>query len=84
MYLCLGEWWEKTIRDCIERLISFHSIDIYIWDISSLLEMWWIINDWTNNTDYNNKVFKMFRQWKGKRLLKISNKYMINYYKDYE
>jgi hypothetical protein len=71
------EWSEKSIRDCIKRLISFHSIDTYTSDIYMLLELWWTINDWTNNTNYNNKVINMFKQWKGKRLFKkIRNKYM--------
>ena len=72
------EWSENSIKDCIERLISFHSIDTHIQDIWHLLEMWWTICDWTNNTNYNDKVFKMFSQWKWYRWFKkIRNKYMI-------
>ena len=70
-------WWEKSIKDCIERLISFHSIDTYTHNINMLLELWWTINDWTNNTNYNNKISKKFIQWKWKRWFnKIRNRYM--------
>lgn len=70
-------WSEKSLKDCIERLISYHSIDTYVSDIFMLLELWWTINDWTDNTDYNNNVINKFSKWKGRRLFnKIRNKYM--------
>ncbi len=75
------EWSEKTIRDCIERLLSFHSIDYYAVDIDDLLSLWWTINDWTNNTNYNLKILKQYSRWKWKRWFKKTrNKYMTNYY----
>lgn len=71
------EWSDKTIKDCIKRLISFHSIDTWLIDIDDLLSMWWTINDWTNNTNYNSKISKQYSRWKWKRWFnKIRNKYM--------
>jgi len=75
------EWSEKSIRDCIERLISYHSIDTYTNNIYMLLEQWWTITNGTDNKTYTKEILKRFSKGKGKRLFnKIRNKYMTNYY----
>jgi hypothetical protein len=67
------EWKEKTIKDCVVRLISFHSIDTYIRDIDHLLELWWEIKKW--NKDITLYVYRKFKWWKWKRYFnKIKNK----------
>ncbi len=87
---CYLEWSEKTLRDVVERLISFHSIDcdMRYWNIFDLLELEWQVTSTDRVTyqppDLNRLLIKKYKQGKWRRQFKkIIYKYNNYVYRKY-
>jgi len=81
---------EYSLRDVVERLLSFHSIDndMSLWDIYTLLDNWWAITSYAHfhkhytwQPDLTYKLLKKYKQWKwARQFKKLAKKYTKLYY----